>query len=98
MRYGGDRVQSNPRDYRPPRASQGFFPKSNVNTSSDKSAGKIVAPLPNVPALNPSALDEEQIESADKAHRRRVAPKKNAPIPEDEDTTGTDSETTKHLF
>ncbi len=60
--------------------------------------GKIVAPLPSVPALNPSALDEEQIESADKAHRRRVAPKKNAPSPEDEDTTGTDSETTKHLF
>jgi hypothetical protein len=98
MRYGGDRVQSNPRDYRPPRANQGFFPKSSVNTSGDKSAGKIAAPLPSVPALNPNALDEEQIESADKANRRRIAPRKNAPIPEDDDTTGTDSETTKDLF
>jgi hypothetical protein len=88
MRYGGDKVQSNPRDYRPPRANQGFFPKSSVHTAGDKT----------VPALNPSSLDTEQIESADKAHRRREAPKKNAPIPEDEDSTGTDSETTKDLF
>jgi hypothetical protein len=51
-----------------------------------------------VPALNPSSLDEEQIESADKAHRRRGAPKKNAPIPEDEDSTETDGETTNYLF
>jgi hypothetical protein len=106
-RYGGDRVQSNPRDYRPQRANQGFYPKSSVNASSDKSAVnpssdksavKVEAPLPSVPALNPSGLDEEQIESADKAQRRRVAAKKNAPIPEDEDSTGTDSETTKYLF
>jgi hypothetical protein len=54
--------------------------------------------MPNVPALNPSFLDEEQIESADKAQRRRVAPKKNAPIPSDEDSTETDGETTNHLF
>jgi hypothetical protein len=51
------------------------------------------APTPSVPALNPSSLNEEQIESADKAERRRNAPRKNAPIPEDEDSTRTDGET-----
>jgi hypothetical protein len=54
--------------------------------------------LPNVPALNPSSLDEEQIESADKAERRRNVPKKNAPIPEEEDSIETDGETTNYLF
>ncbi len=88
MRYGGNSDKSNPRDHRPTRANQGFYPKSNVNTLGDKT----------VPALNPSSLDEEQIESADKAHRRRGAPKKNAPIPEDEDSTETDGETTNYLF
>ncbi len=53
---------------------------------------------PNATALNPSSLDEEQIESADKAQRRRVAPRKNAPIPEDDDSTETDGEATNYLF
>ena len=106
-RFAGDRVQSNPRDYRPQRENQGFYPKSSVNASSgkqvvnpsgDNSTVKAEAPLPSVPALNPSGLDEEQIESADNAQRRRVASRKNAPIPEDEDSTGTESETTKYLF
>jgi hypothetical protein len=106
-RFAGDRTQSNPRDYRPQRENQGLYPKSSVNAtsdklvvnpSSDKSAVKVGAQVPSVPALNPSGLDEEQIESADNAQRRRIASRKNAPIPEDEDSTGTDSETTKYLF
>ena len=31
------------------------------------------APAPIIPALNPSSLNEEQIESADKAERRKIA-------------------------
>jgi hypothetical protein len=45
-----------------------------------------------------SLIDEEQIEAADKNERRRNAPKKNAPIPEDEDSTETAGETTNYLF
>jgi hypothetical protein len=54
MKYGGNGDISNPRDYRPPRAHQGFFPKSSVNASGDKIEEKVLAPLPKVPALNPS--------------------------------------------
>ncbi len=98
VRHGGNSEKTNPRDYRPPRAHQGFSPKSSVNTWGAKPEGTVMAPLPNVPALSPSSFDEEQIESADKAERRRIAPKKNAPIPEDEDSTETDGETTNCLF
>jgi hypothetical protein len=31
------------------------------------------APAPIIPALNPSSLNEEQIESADKAERHKIA-------------------------
>jgi hypothetical protein len=31
------------------------------------------APAPIIPALDPSSLNEEQIESADKAERRKIA-------------------------
>jgi hypothetical protein len=48
-------------------------------------------------STNPSDLDREQRESAEKAEVRRRAPRKNAPIPEDGDETNTDNETS-HLF
>jgi len=43
-------------------------------------------------STNPSHLDREQRESADKAEARRKAPRKNAPIPSDGDETNTDGE------
>jgi hypothetical protein len=46
-----------------------------------------------IPSSNPSGLDEEQIKSAEKAEIRRRALKRNAPIPEEEDSTNTDGET-----
>jgi hypothetical protein len=85
MGHGAKIEKPNPRDYRLPRAHHGFSQKSSDNAWGAKPEGIIEAPVPNVPALNPSSLDEEQIESANKAERRRIAPKKNAPIPEDED-------------
>ena len=41
-------------------------------------------------STNPSNLDWEQQESAEKAEARRRAPRKNAPIPSDGDDTNTD--------
>jgi hypothetical protein len=38
--------------------------------------------------ISPSGLSIEQIESAEDAERRRNAPRKNAPIPSDGDSTG----------
>ena len=46
-----------------------------------------------IPSSNPSKLDEEQIESAEKAEIHRRAGKRNAPIPETDDETNTDGET-----
>jgi hypothetical protein len=43
-------------------------------------------------STNPSQLDREQRESADKAEVRRKAPRKNAPIPSDGNETNTDGE------
>ena len=43
-------------------------------------------------STNPSNLDWEQKESAEKAEVRRKAPRKNAPIPSDGDETNTDGE------
>ena len=43
-------------------------------------------------ATNPSNLDHEQRESAEKAEARRKAPPKYAPIPSDGDETNTDGE------
>ena len=48
-------------------------------------------------STNPSDLDWEQQESAEKAEARRRAPRKNAPIPSDGDDTNTDGETS-YLF
>ncbi len=50
-----------------------------------------------IPSSNPSRLNEEQIEYAERAEIRRKAPKRNAPIPESDDETNTDGET-NHLF
>ena len=47
----------------------------------------------NVKSTNPSDLNREQRDAAEKAERRRRAPQKNAPIPEDGDSTNTDGET-----
>jgi hypothetical protein len=47
----------------------------------------------SAPAMNPSRLGVEQIESAENAARRRNAPRRNAPIPEEDDSTGTEDET-----
>ncbi len=44
-------------------------------------------------STNPSNLDRNQRESAEKAEVRRSAPCKNAPIPSDGDETNTDGET-----
>ena len=43
--------------------------------------------------VNPSSLDWEQRESAEKAEEQRSARRKNAPIPSDGDETNTDGET-----
>ena len=48
-------------------------------------------------STNPSSLDWEQRESAEKAEVQRSAPRKNAPIPSDGDETNTDNETS-NLF
>ncbi len=48
-----------------------------------------------IPSSNPSRLDEEQIESAEKAENHRRAPKRNASIPESDDEINTDGETNK---
>jgi hypothetical protein len=46
------------------------------------------------PSSNPSKLDNDQVDAAaEKAENRRCAPKRNAPIPEDDDETNTDGET-----
>jgi hypothetical protein len=47
----------------------------------------------NVKSTNPSDLNREQRDAAEKAERRRRAPPRNAPIPEDGDSTNTDGET-----
>jgi hypothetical protein len=44
-------------------------------------------------STNPSNLNQDQRDAAEKAEARRSAPKRNAPIPEDEDSTNTDGET-----
>jgi hypothetical protein len=43
--------------------------------------------------INPTRLSVEQIESAEDAERRRNAPRTNAPIPEEDDSTGTEDDT-----
>jgi hypothetical protein len=47
----------------------------------------------DIKSTNPSDLNREQRDAAEKAERRRRAPQKNAPIPEDGDSTNTDGET-----
>ena len=55
----------------------------------DQPAGKDVV---SFQSTNPSNLNRDQRESAEKAEARRSAPRKNAPIPSDGDETNTDGE------
>jgi hypothetical protein len=43
--------------------------------------------------INPTRLSAEQIESAEDAERRRNAPRRNAPIPEEDDSTRAEDDT-----
>jgi hypothetical protein len=47
----------------------------------------------NVKSTNPSDLNRDQRDAAEKAERQRNAPRRNAPIPEEEDSSNTDGET-----
>ncbi len=80
-------AKTDPRAYRPPKAFHGFSQKSSDNSWGDNQGSS------SAPAINPTRLSVEQIESAEKAERRRNAPKRNAPIPEDGDSTGTADDT-----
>jgi hypothetical protein len=71
--------------------------KRRVNPSFNPFDHAGVQPHRQNVVTNPSNLDWEQRESAEKAEVRRSAPKKNAPIPSDGDETNTDDET-NHLF
>jgi hypothetical protein len=89
-------AKSNPRAYRPAKAYHGFAQKSMGNTSTwgDKSEVINKTLSSSAPAMNPSSLNEEQIKSADKAERRRNAPIKDVPCPEEDDATETDGKST----
>jgi hypothetical protein len=47
----------------------------------------------NVKSTNPSDLNRDQMDTAEKTERQRNAPRRNAPIPEEEDSSNTDGET-----
>jgi hypothetical protein len=85
--------------YRPPRNE----PSPSTRAWAEQPQRQLASMKPQrqdtvpIPSSNPSRLDEEQIESAEKAEIRRRAPKRNAPIPESEDETNSDGET-NYLF
>jgi hypothetical protein len=80
-------AKTDPRAYRPPKAFHGFSQKSSDNSWGDNQGSS------SAPAINPTRLSVEQIESAEKAERRRNAPTRNAQIPEEDDSTGTEDDT-----
>jgi hypothetical protein len=75
-------AKTDTRAYRPPKAHHGFSQKPSDNSWSDNQGNS------SAPVISPSGLSIEQIESAEDAERRRNAPRKNAPIPSDGDSTG----------
>jgi hypothetical protein len=74
--------------YRPARSTQ--QPQRQESAMQPQRKATVL-----IPSSNPSGSNEEQIESAEKAEIRRRAPKRNAPIPEDDDETNTDGETNR---
>ncbi len=80
-------AKTDSRAYRPPKAFHGFSQKPSDNSWGDNQ-GSLSAPV-----INPTRLSAEQIESAEDAERRRNAPRRNAPIPEEDDSTGAEDDT-----
>jgi hypothetical protein len=78
------RLTKNHPSYRPPNPSYNPF----IHTRNQP----IRQDVDSFQSTNPSNLDDEQRESAEKAEARRKAPRKNAPIPSDGDETNTDGE------
>jgi hypothetical protein len=80
---------------------QGMPAKRNVNPAYNPFIHSSAQPqrqdVITFRSTNPSDLNREQRESAEKAEVRRRAPKKNAPIPSDGDETNTNGETS-YLF
>jgi hypothetical protein len=74
-------AQADTRAYRPPKAHHGFSQSPSDNSWGDNQGSS------SAPVIYPSGLSIEQIESAENAERRRNAPRKNAPIPSDGDST-----------
>jgi hypothetical protein len=74
--------------YRPARSTQQPQRQESAMQSQRQATFLILS-------SNPSGLDEEQIESAEKAEIRRRAPKRTTPIPEEDDSTNTDGETNR---
>ncbi len=76
---------------------QAMPPKTNVNPTYNPFIHTSAQPqrqdVITFRSTNPSDLNREQRESAEKAEVRRRAPRKNAPVPEDSDETNTDGET-----
>ena len=96
-------VKDSPRRREPqdiaPNAFEGVHSSHSAtrNTQQPQRQESAMQPLRQdkvlIPSSNPSKLDEEQIESAEKAEIHRRAGKRNAPIPETDDETNTDGET-----
>jgi hypothetical protein len=80
-------AKTDPRAYRPPKAFHGFSQKSSDNAWGDNQGSS------SAPVIKPTRLSVEQIESAENAERRRNAPRRNAPIPDEDDSTGTENDT-----
>jgi hypothetical protein len=80
------------RAYRPTKAFHGFAQRPSDNTWGDKQEAMSTMQSSSAPVINPNRLSIEQIESAENAERRRNAPRRNAPIPEEDDSTGTEDE------
>jgi hypothetical protein len=79
-------AQTDTRAHRPPKAHHGFSQKPSDNTWGDNQESS------SAPVSYPSGLSIEQIESCEDAERRRNAPRRNAPIPSDGDTTEPEDE------
>jgi hypothetical protein len=74
-------AKTDTRAHRPPKAHHGFSQKPSDNTWGDNQESS------SAPVMYPSGLSIEQIESCEDAERRRNAPRRNAPIPSDGDST-----------
>ncbi len=67
----------------------------STNPSISSSAQPQRREIVNVKSTNPSDLNRYQRDAAEKAERQRNAPKRNVPIPEEDDSSNTDGETSR---